>query len=441
MMFRSRRRLDREWRSRRREFVYLDEVSVTSLVAARDGSIAETIRDTLTRASESETKLTAGLESKIAKLGSESRVRTTETTAKEVVRRAVIQGTFRDLRTGGSKNIPLTNDRRYGRPPKLPTLRTEEELRNSARKLTKAGALLPVDSIARGDVLELEVKLDADSTYRVVTAISSILEIVNGREALFGIDDASYEQMLPIVEIIDRLMVGLVPIQGISTRFRVVSIDGRDHIIDESILEPGSEIAITAAPLEVVGVTEFKSYWKDLRRVLFTDSMYTAYVRVESPELRDGWNPVKLTDVLRSVHIDIDALIRELPDSFDPGLIAPTAEATVDPKAMLLAFGERLAVEVNSSVAHEQLLEAAAQAGDDFDLAMDIQGRRQAFDIVVNAVDPNADRETVRRIRDEALASLPAAPEPTHQPTTAGNLPTAKDSGRKLEVEFVAIYW
>ncbi|MDQ1741292.1 MAG: hypothetical protein QOE53_2944, partial [Pseudonocardiales bacterium] len=274
MIFFSRKKRDRDWRKHRREFVYLDEVSVTSLVAARDGAISETISDTLSKTNESESKASIGLPLKGGSFGAESRVRSADSSSREVVRRAVIQSTFRDLRTGGSE-IPLVRDGKPIAHRQAWAFSTADEIKPKLRALTKNGLALRIDSIQRGDILELEVILDADNTYRLVSALSSIIEIVNGREVLFGIDQESLEQVLPLVEVIDRLLVGLVPIRGTSTRFRLVPIDGIDYIVDQTVLVRDSEISSCSRPLEIVGVTEFKSYWRDLRRVLFTDSAYT----------------------------------------------------------------------------------------------------------------------------------------------------------------------
>ncbi|MGW0103549.1 DUF6414 family protein, partial [Nocardia sp. NPDC003354] len=50
------RRRSRRWAKQRREFVYLDEVSVTSLIASRDGAIKESVKETFTRSTERESK-------------------------------------------------------------------------------------------------------------------------------------------------------------------------------------------------------------------------------------------------------------------------------------------------------------------------------------------------------------------------------------------------
>lgn len=439
------RRRDRAWRKQRREFVYLDEVSVISLVAARDGSIAESIKHTLTSSSEAESKSTLGLDLKGLKLGSESRVRAAETSAKEVVRKAVIQSTFRDLRTGGDGNdIHLVRDgKRTLRTIGTQSIGTIAELKRAKKKLVKGGQLLSVAEMSRGDVLELEIKIEADKTYRFVSAISSIVEIVKDREELFEIDKSTYDQIVSITEVIDRLLVGLVPIRGRSTRFGVIEIDGVEHLVDQTLLREGSDLQQSLHPLEVVGVTDFTSYSKDLRRVLFNDATYTAYMRVETPSLCDTWNPIKLSGVLRTLSVDIDTLIKDLPDRFElpPASQISSPRQEIDATSILAAFGENLAAELGLLIDRTRLEEAATNAAVT-DILASVESRRHAFDLVVDAIDPDANRETVRRLREDAMTMAYASasgqvPDRQLNPSMS----STEKVGRKIEVEFVAIYW
>ena len=84
-----------EIRDRHREFIYLDEVSVVSLLAGLQGEIKDAVTDTLSRTEDHSLGGTLGA----AKAGAsvESRLGTSRSSTNEVVRRAVIQSTFRDL--------------------------------------------------------------------------------------------------------------------------------------------------------------------------------------------------------------------------------------------------------------------------------------------------------------------------------------------------------
>ncbi|GHJ54428.1 hypothetical protein Nm8I071_37350 [Nonomuraea sp. TT08I-71] len=438
------RRQGRRWAKQRREFVYLDEVSVTSLIASRDGAIKETVKETLTRSSERESKTIAGPSGKSFRFSTEFRAKNTETAAHEVVRKAVIQSTFRDLRTGGDDELLLRIGRkRHRREVKPCSLATKDDVLRNRKKLARHGQLLALTDLARGDVLELDVMLSADRTYQLVSAASSIVEIVKGREALFGINKAEYDLVVHSLEVIDGLLVGLVPIRGTSKDFAVLELSGDEFIVDRRVLDPDGSITNELRPLEVVGVTNFSSYSRDLRRVLFNEESYTAYIRVEAAALRESWQPVKLANVLEKMSINVNELMSLLPDELAPADaskedgLAPADELM----EALAEFGRTLAADTGVTPDEAALLTAAAQAVPMLAKASTLEARRKAFDTVVQAVDPQADREAVRLARQAALEKIAAnGAARTSQAPMAFGAPLV-EATRKLEVEFVAIYW
>src|SRR4051794_15457514 len=103
-------RVSRRWRSYRRkrqakkyasgplrEFVYLDEVSVYSLIASRKGPIATDYRDTTSTLLRSELEGTVGANAGVAKSEVASRIESSQSRETHSVRKAVIQSTFREL--------------------------------------------------------------------------------------------------------------------------------------------------------------------------------------------------------------------------------------------------------------------------------------------------------------------------------------------------------
>jgi hypothetical protein len=438
------RRQARRWAKQRREFVYLDEISVTSLIASRDGAIKETVKETLTHSTEREGKTSAASTLKAVKFSAESRAKRTDTSANEVVRKAVIQSTFRDLRTGGHDELVLALSRKPRRREVRPhSLATARDVARHKKKLERHGHLLRASDIRRGDVLELEVLLSADQTYQLVSAASSIVDIVKGREALFGIDKAEYDQVVSVLEVIDGLLVGLVPICGTSRDYAVLELSGEEYLVNQGLIDPDGELRHEIRPLEIVGVTSFSSYSRDLRRVLFAEESYTTYVRVESATLRDAWQPVKLAGVLEKMSINVGELMSLLPD----GVAAAKADgrdghspSTADWEDALTRFGEALAAECGATVDDQNLRTCAIQAASMLTADGSVESRRSAFDVVVRAIDPQADRESVRLIREAVQAACVARAEAS--PVLAETVPAPQtEPTRKLEVEFVAIYW
>ena len=79
-----------------REFVYLDETSVCSLVAARVGSIADTLTATQSESLQSEVSASVGVSSGL-KAGLDSRVTGGQSRSSQILRKTVIQSTFKEL--------------------------------------------------------------------------------------------------------------------------------------------------------------------------------------------------------------------------------------------------------------------------------------------------------------------------------------------------------
>ncbi|MBM2614336.1 hypothetical protein JIG36_02040 [Actinoplanes sp. LDG1-06] len=370
-------------------------------------------------------------------------MKNTDTSAKEVVRKAVIQSTFRDLRTGGEEEL-LTSVHRKRRRYEVAefSLRTKQDLLRNCKKLRRHGQLLRIGDVKRGDVLELEVILSADRTYQLVSAISSVVDIVKGREAFFGVDKTQYDRVVSMLEVIDGLLVGLVPIRGISKQFAALDLDGEDYLIHRDLVTPNSDLSRQLCTLEVVGVTSFSSYSRDLRRVLFADESYTTYARVESATLNDAWQPVKLANVLEKMSINVDEMVNALPSGLSA---AAGGSVTVTPSIAdwddaVTRFGKDLAAECGVAPDAAALRAAAAQAAIALSADESLESRRAAFDVMVMAVEPQADREIVRRIRDSILEEVAARAAASLTPPTS-TTPGPEESSRKLEVEFVAIYW
>ncbi|WP_431946704.1 DUF6414 family protein [Micromonospora marina] len=438
------RRRSRRWAKQRREFVYLDEVSVTSLIASRDGAIKESVKETFTRSTERESKTIAGSSGKSFKFSTEFRTKNAETAAHEVVRKAVIQSTFRDLRTGGDEELLLRTDRkRQRREVKSCSLATQADVLRHRKKLARHGQLVALKDLARGDVLELDVILSADRAYQLVAAASSIVEIVKGREAIFGINKTEYDQVVHSLEVIDSLLVGLVPICGTSRDFAILNISGDEFIVDRRVLDPSGSVMNELRPLEIVGVTNFSSYSRDLRRVLFGQQSYTAYIRVEVAALRDSWQPVKLADVLETMSINVGEFLSLLPEEFTPADASEDDGVALadDLTGALSDFGRRLALDSGGTLDEAVLQETVAQAVPMLADAANLESRRAAFDMVAHAVDPTIDRDVVRLARQLAQNEIAAkAVKGSSQAVIAPEVPSVAAT-RKLEVEFVAIYW
>lgn len=452
-----RHRRRQEWQHKRREFVYLDEVSVTSLVAARHGSIPESYTDNLTISATSEVGSDlGGPEGKgVPKVGLSTRNTTSRQSSQEVVRRAVVQGTFRDLRIGDNDLRLSVEDQTARRKPKPRT--TADEIRADLDRLQKARHAVRVDDLIRGDVIEVAVRLSPERSYQLTAALTSMIDLIEGRAAMFGITDDVVTQVQHLLEMLTRLLVDLVPIEATVISHRHVTIDGQRWLLSVDAIKPRSALREASDEVTLAGVTELPLYWKDVRRVLFDNSEYIVYARVSKAAMQSNWSPIKLADVLERAIPGVGAEMSRLPHLISLAQRTTTgAPATpvgeVIRDQALEPFGRDLAASASISINDSDLTEAAMSGAALIKTESDAHDEgmmRAAFEQVVVAIEAQdmsgtsrIDRELVRRLRElhQTIAQLKMSAQtvtslgPDHAAAPVRQL-------LLLEAEFIAIYW
>lgn len=445
-----RRRRQRAWQDKRREFVYLDEVSVTSLVAARDGAITESFKESMSRttAAEGGTTIEMSAPGGGPKGGWSSRVSASQTSAQEVVRRAVIQGTFRSLRVGDTDLRLSIEDQPIRARPKA--ARSIQELSSGITTLQRQRRATRLSDLTRGDVIEVRVDLDTETSYQISAAITSILDLLKDHSDMFGLPESDLAQGDVIAELLRRMLVDLVPITARVTSHQHVVIDGESWLVDRTMFDPSSALAGEASDVLIVGVTELPWFWKDVRRILFDGSSYTAYVRLAKPGLRDSWSPVKLADVFERIFPEVGAHLRDLPRVLSAGQVSSGSPEPPSPSEVLrshglVPFGMQLAALEQRSIDVTELEEVATSASQRISSAQDLDdvgALRTAFAEVIRLVEDGVpiDRDVIQSLREshQTIARLKfavdaAAPVASTAPSSA--------SSPMLEVEFIAIYW
>lgn len=455
-----RRRQAQEWKHKRREFVYLDETSVTSLVAARHGSVPESFKDTLSATTSSDAGTSLALPSTPAGpgLGMSTRSASSRTTSQEVVRRAVAQGTFRTLRIGDA-DLRVSVEDQPDRP-KPAAVATVKALAHHLPKLEKQRRAVRAQDLLRGDVVEVQVELSPEWSYQFTAAVSSMIDLVEGRAELFGIEESAVGEVQRVLELLSRLLVDLVPLQARVTSHRVVVVEDASWLVDASMIANGSVLDHDASEVHLVGVTELPLYWKDVRRVLFGGSAYSVYARLSRPGIQTSWSPVKLADVFDRFLPEVGDQIRDLPYLFEKARSvtqranAPAVSEVLRDKA-LVPFGRDLAQMTTRDISAELLSEVSADAAKSVGTLEELQDIgivRRAFEKVVAAVEASPslaestepapiDRQLVRTLRQayQAVARLELLDESAVTDGPEGNEENAPVNF--LEAEVVAIYW
>lgn len=141
-----------------REFMYLDEVSVTSLLSSRQGAIPSEITDTFSSTTRAETTRGAEADLKAVKITGASVLETTQTKDRQVLRKATIQATFRDLYRNEREKLALSPI-----PPaeEIPTLSQIRDFFRSPNQVRASQWFIGQNNLGRGHLAEVEVELQS----------------------------------------------------------------------------------------------------------------------------------------------------------------------------------------------------------------------------------------------------------------------------------------
>lgn len=452
----------RRWRRKRaskrqkaplREFVYLDEVSVYSLNASRLGSIAAEFTEKQTASLQSEIggSLDAGA-SGIVKAGANSRLSAGQTQESQVVRRSIVQTTFKELYELELDSLAMRPIPEDLEPPRVDSL---DDLKAATRTLGTDGWIVDPAKLARGQLLEAEVQLEAEDIFQFNEVVSTVLEIVQDDPEMFGIDlDERFGQVRSINRVLEKLLVGLVPVQGYATDYRVVKLGERELIVHYRLLNQlTSTDSLTTYPLYVVGVAEQSLFWKDIRRVLFSGARFRVLCRMAQDGPQDSWTPVKLAHVLGSVAPELAAKI----DGLGSGALATMsgsnkADRSTERKQLLIrdaltAYAMFLADHYGFSLTAQDLPEVDLLSEQHCTSSDTLTESRKAFGAITSFLHDRFDfpREPViaAQYRWDALeeVGLPWSGQVMTPPLSNGTPSPTTSQGRFLDSEFVAIYW
>ena len=296
--------------SDRREFVYLDDISVLSILASRTGSIATEFTETHTASRSSEFNKSLGVGLGVAKANIGSRTQAGQVDASQVLSRAIIQSSFKDLydiERSGLALLPAV-------PDQLPTINSTSDLKGLLDSSEGSALLIDPHTLHRGELLEVEVELEADPIFQMATIIKTVLELMEeNRELLEGADTAQLPEIRSVVRLIESLLADLVPIRGRLVDYAWIRICGRDVLVLQSLLcRIPIEERPKVNPVLLVGVAQRDLFWKDIRRVLFSQARYTVFCRLATGGLEEKWSPVKMAEIFSGIASDFDEIIQGL---------------------------------------------------------------------------------------------------------------------------------
>lgn len=424
---------------RLREFVYLDEVSVFSLISSRIGGVATEFTDTQSSALRTELSTTAAGGPSVLKAEVSSAAETTRSSETQVLRKATVQGTFRELYSHIKDDLVL-RPAEDGPPPA-----GCRDVRRAVAEAVAAGAATPVDELRRGRLIEVEVELEAEAVFHIITLVETLVQMAHDLPDEVVPDlRGQLSDVVALNALLGKLLVGLVPLRAKAVHHAILTSPEGSWVVDRRTFA-GPPPDMTLQGLEIVAMAEVPLFWRDLRRVLFSGGRYTMLCRLGRDGLQASWNPVKLADLLRSFLPGIEEQLgeaqRQMTAAIQGTPAEPTAPAADDARLReaLSAFADALAAhhQVRWRFEHAELALAAATG-------QGLEGQRPAFDFVAAAFrrDNGVDTDPVTRaeLRQQAtLTVATAGRDGPARPVTQPPAPAAE--ALILETEVVAIYW
>jgi hypothetical protein len=363
------------------------------------------------------------------------------------VRKSLVQGAFKELIEAEQQELALPE------PPvseEVPTVSTVDDLEHLAQD-DGSHWVVSSESLRRGQLLEIEIELDADPVFAFNAAVSSMVEMMDENPELFGdhLEGVAAGEMMN--RIIGRLLVGLVPLRCRIPGYRSIVLGDRELLVHHRLFDRIAEWSdIEGKEIFLVGVAEESLFWKDLRRVLFSHSSFTVMCRLARNGLQRNWSPVKLADVvtraLPKIGDQMDSMSTQMIEGFEIGAAAALEEEEPDVRmraGMELyarAYAAHFSDEPFDLVPLGSLLNP--EPGVDYEetearrrLLEPLTGRlRQMFDQPEDLV-----LETTLRggAMEEAGFDFGGSQQVVVDDVVAEALP----SSRYLEADFVAIYW
>lgn len=253
-----------------REFIYLDEVSLQSLLVSLHGELTE--KKSITDSTSNTKNVGGNIDTNNLtplKLGFTAQYQSGKSGATQTEKKAIVQSWFREL---------------YETPNILGVQPLED---GDQDIIVKSSAL------QRGTLAEFQVVLATDPYFNVVTSISEFFKLSENISELNGYSEIKWQ-----IELLQQLLAGLIPIKAEILNYRALKTGDDTYLVHEDKV---TEVSTSKIKVNLVGVTELSAYWKDIRRVLFSNQEFRVLCRISRPGLVQDWNPIKLLDLFGNI--------------------------------------------------------------------------------------------------------------------------------------------
>lgn len=417
-----------------REFVYLDEVSLKSLLSSQLGDLREETTEERSTAHEAEIAAVAG----ISAIGIEtnSRYQLSKSNGTQTLRKSLAQSQFKEF-------IELMRSQVLFSEQPVPSEGLAGGETNTSRSQLPS---IAVDEVLRGDLIEVSVSLAADPIYRFSAMMSEMSDMAERYPEMVSAPEtaAIYNQMGPVNRVLQQLMVGLVPIRATCTDLSLLYGEDDDDDDDAKLVRIKPNEPPSGRAFDIAGVAEVDLFWKDIRRLVFSGDSFRMLCRIAKPGMRTEWTSVKGAEVLTEILPTFSNLLDTASRSGLSPSRLPTRRDEEEPTNHITRILVREICSFSGYNDEAELLEVARACGvGAAQQHNDLSSRRAVMNGVLSAVNralpTPIPRSSWAEIRSRVESALTAyADEPA---ISEGAEISEEPRNPLLEVEIIAIYW
>lgn len=378
-----------------------------------------------------------------------SRSQDSQTQGFQIVRKAVIQTSFKELFEIEEENLAI-------KPPKhdqVPEVKSIGALKKLVSRHSNNWILHPSE-ISRGDLLQVEVELGTEPLLRMAAAITTFCNLAENNMNIFGrLQDFKLSEGRSIAHLLESLLADLVPVRGRLVDYDAVCIDNDEVLVHRALLDE-LPFDIPRIPVFVVGVAQRDQFWKDVSQILFSDAQYTVFCRLMKSGLASKWHPVKALDVFSGIIPDLDEQLQKFNEAAQLGILATSDDVQSDHKngeeasrRVIRSYIAMLAQHHQKECSNEAI-EALVQHFQFCDgWSETVEGRREIFGDVTQRLEGiwhvSTSRQVLHDLRQAALSDSHSENGESDNVARERRTESVSESEpeRFLDSEIVAIYW
>ena len=424
-----------------REFVYLDETSVESLLASVDGEILVQRTNTSSRSSEAGIAAQADGKTPFGKVSFAPTLKKSSGSEVQELRKSVAQSAFARFRSNNFQQFVIRPLASGAKRRKIKRLLDELE----PKALRKLGQGIPLDELRRGDLLEVETDLVAADIFKARTAISAVTDVVEAYPSFLTVELRDQLKLArPLTSLIDSLNGNAIPVVGENPSIYVSEINGRKWLMSGYSSDHDS----VEHNLALEGQALRPWFWGDVGRILFRPARFRMLCRVLNPSLTNAPSSSYTGTILRTIDDGLASTVDGLGSMFLGALrsghqaAAQKADEHVSSSPVVSRYVEKLAFAIADA---ELVLPPEVEAHlSTLDLhALPTSAQTDVFLIIDRALDlrpATIGEDALSALRDDIRTEFGLWPWSPAQITQAADVAPERATSF-LEVAIVAVYW